>query len=60
MVGINFILLISQLFDAQYFEGKISIVFWILLAGLKNILDEDNESKRLELYDILNKIVFCN
>ena len=36
--------LISQLFDAQYFEGKISIVFWILLAGLKNILDEDNES----------------
>ncbi len=30
----------SQLVDIQYFDGRISIVFWILLAGLKCIQDE--------------------
>ena len=30
--------LISQMVDVQYFDGKISIVFWILLAGLKNLI----------------------
>ena len=35
-----FILLISQCFDIQYFDGRISIMFWILLAGLKTIIDE--------------------
>ena len=32
-----FVLLCSQLVDIQYFDGRISIVFWILLAGLKEI-----------------------
>ena len=32
-----FILLISQMVDVQYFDGRISIVFWILLAGARNI-----------------------
>ena len=33
-----FVLLISQLLDIQYFDGRISIVFWILLAGLKEVI----------------------
>ena len=42
-----FIFLISQTVDVQYFDGRISIVFWILLAGLKAIIDE----KKLNLID---------
>lgn len=30
-----FTLMISQLFDIQYFEGRISLSMWILLAGLR-------------------------
>ena len=37
-----FFFFISQLTDVQYFDGKISLVTWILMAGLKNIiLDKD-------------------
>ena len=36
-----FILLVSQFFDVQYFDGRISVMFWILLAGLKTIIDEN-------------------
>ena len=36
--------LISQLFDIQYLDGKISIIVWILIAGLKNIFEENNKS----------------
>ena len=32
------VLLISQMVDIQYFDGRISIVFWILLAGLKEVI----------------------
>jgi len=35
-----FIFLISQSVDVQYFDGRISIVCWILLAGLKTIIDD--------------------
>ena len=35
--------MISQLFDIQYFDGKISIVAWILIASLKNIIDEPKD-----------------
>ena len=38
-----FIFLISQSVDVQYFDGRISIVFWILLAGLKTIIDDKIE-----------------
>ena len=34
------IFLISQLVDVQYFDGRISVVFWLLLSGLKTIIDE--------------------
>ena len=33
-----FCFLLSQLFDIQYFDGKISIISWVLIAGLKNII----------------------
>ncbi len=36
----SIIFLISQLVDVQYFDGRISIVFWLLLAGLKTIIDD--------------------
>ena len=35
-----FFFLISQLADIQYFDGKISLITWILMAGLKNIIFE--------------------
>ena len=38
--------LISQQFDIQYFDGKISLIAWILVAGLKNIILE-KEKKML-------------
>ena len=41
----TFFFLISQLADIQYFDGRISIVFWILLAGLKNLIDPKNYEK---------------
>ena len=37
------LLLFSQLVDVQYFDGRISIVFWILLSGAKNIFDQDKD-----------------
>ncbi len=37
-----FIFIISQSLDIQYFDGKISIFFWILLAGLRNIIKKEN------------------
>ena len=35
------IFLLSQLIDIQYFDGRISLVFWLLIAGLKCIIDEN-------------------
>ena len=37
-----FFFIISQLVDIQYFDGKISLIMWILIAGLKNIIEENN------------------
>ena len=31
-----FLFFITQLFDVQYFDGRISVVLWILLTGLKS------------------------
>ena len=33
------IFLIHHSFDIVYFDGRISIIFWILLAGLKGVID---------------------
>ena len=35
-----FFFFVSQLVDVQYFDGRISIMAWILLACLKNIINE--------------------
>ena len=43
------ILILSQLFDVQYFDGRISIIFWILLAGLKNNILLKKVNSKLEL-----------
>ena len=32
-----FFFMISQLVDIQYFDGKIAILYWILMAGLRNL-----------------------
>ena len=40
-----FVFLITQLADIQYFDGKISIVAWMLLAGLKKIIEEKKIKK---------------
>ena len=37
-----FFFIISQLADIQYFDGKISLIVWIIIAGLKNIIEENN------------------
>ena len=39
-----FIFLTSQLADLQYFDGKISLITWILMAGLKNVIIEKKYS----------------
>lgn len=35
-----FILFLTQQIDLHYFDGRISIAFWLLLAALKKIIDE--------------------
>ena len=40
----------TQLFDIQYFDARLSITSWILLSGLKQILDE-NKTKKIFDYD---------
>ena len=44
-----FVLLISQLWDIQYFDGRISIVFWILLAGLKEVITSKVQLEKTNL-----------
>ena len=34
------VLLISQMVDVQYFDGRISIILWILLSGARNMINE--------------------
>ena len=38
---------IAHLNDITYYDGKISIIFSILLAGLKNIIEEKNDFKKI-------------
>ena len=41
------IILISQISDVTYYDGKISILVWILLAGLKSLIEENIPEKTL-------------
>ena len=36
------IVVINHIFDVTYYEGKISLLIWILLAGLKCIIDDNS------------------
>ena len=36
----SFIFLLSQMIDIQYFDGRISLIFWLFLASLKCIAEE--------------------
>ncbi len=38
------LLLISQMVDVQYFDGRISIILWILLSGTRNMIYEQKDS----------------
>ena len=40
------ILLASQMVDVQYFDGRISIIMWLLLSGSQNILEEKYSRKK--------------
>ena len=42
------LLAIMHLVDIQYFDGRISITGWILIAGARNILLEDEKAREFE------------
>ena len=42
------VLLLSQMFDVQYFDLRISISFWILLAGMKCIFEDEKADEFAE------------
>ncbi len=46
------IILLIQMVDIQYFDGRISIAIWILIASIRNIIQEDIYRKT----EIHNKI----
>lgn len=37
------VLLISQMNDITYYDGRISVMFWIFLSGLRNIIEERHD-----------------
>ena len=41
------VFLILHSFDIVYFDARISVIFWILLAGLKGILDQPENPKSI-------------
>ena len=47
--------------DVQYFDGRISIIFWILLSGSSNIIKNDEEIiltvNRCTAYEHVRKLV---
>ena len=48
-----FIFFILQIFDIQYFDLRLSILFWILISGLINIINlKNNNSKIITSKDI--------
>ena len=51
-----FLFFITQLFDVQYFDARISITAWIILSGLKLILEEKINSKKLITFNNVKTI----
>ena len=54
-VSALFVLLLSQMVDVQYFDGRISIVLWVLLCGAKKIIEEKNVNSTLNNNDFAIK-----
>ena len=40
----------SHLYDVTYYDGKVSIVIWIFLAGLKCIIEEDFKESKNKIF----------
>lgn len=40
----SFLILFSQLVDIQYYEGRISVILWILFSGLRSIISENEQT----------------
>ena len=55
-----FIFAISQLVDIQYFDGRISIFYCILLSGVKNIINENISIKTKIWEKNFFKLIFLN
>ena len=36
-IASSVIIVLSQMYDVTYYDGRISIIFWVLLSGLRNI-----------------------
>ena len=51
------VLLLSQMFDVQYFDGRISIVLWVLIAGTRNIISEKKIDPNKNKVDEINLIL---
>ena len=45
----TFVLLISQMNDITYYDGRVSVMFWLLLSGLRNIIDEEIDYKKFNI-----------
>ena len=41
------VILFSNLIDIQYFDFRVSVLIWILLAGIKNIVDKDLKTENI-------------
>ena len=42
------ILFLSQMVDVQYFDGRVSIIGWILLAGMKCLIEDINNKVEIQ------------
>ena len=42
------IIIMIQMVDIQYFDGRISIAIWVLIAAIKNIVFKNTSPKDLE------------
>ena len=42
------IIIISHISDVTYYEGRLSLLIWLLMAGLKSIIDEEETQARLK------------
>ena len=38
---------VSQIYDVTYFDGRVSMLIWLLLSGLKSIIDDDLQNLKV-------------